>query len=336
MARPEKLRWKRGFTLIELLVVVAIIALLISILLPSLGRAREQAKQVKCGSQLQQIGLALQSCELDNNGQIPSHDDGGACGPSGIMLTWVDGLYDLDYLGNNDLTFCPTDMRPDEAMKLRGEAWDFWSVNRFGVGETPKRGVRTSYALNITLRYGWPQDLFKDASRQVMAADGWWNWMGNLSADWLCAPRFRQNWSIVQQNWESNMVGYRHGKDYRANILYRDKHVGWIKPRFYGNIRDWQINYAIDTVKTFCWLPGEKQNRLDNEKYRGLVDAWDRDPNLWPGCNPDHGQWTWKAAPGRSNDLELEYRSGGANAYGRYNPITGGEWRKLPNPANRN
>lgn len=62
----------RGFTLIELLVVVAIIALLMSILLPALRDAREQGKRAVCLSNLRQMGIALLSYALDNREYVPT------------------------------------------------------------------------------------------------------------------------------------------------------------------------------------------------------------------------------------------------------------------------
>jgi prepilin-type N-terminal cleavage/methylation domain-containing protein/prepilin-type processing-associated H-X9-DG protein len=116
MTRKRAVR--RGFTLIELLVVVAIIAVLMAILLPSLARAREQAKAVVCGSQERQIGLAILMYTSQNDGMLPATSDGGAgvniwCVNSPNYPTWLRdmtiqlGSTTSNYKGQR-ITICPS------------------------------------------------------------------------------------------------------------------------------------------------------------------------------------------------------------------------------------
>lgn len=127
----------RAFTLVELLVTVALIAVLIGVLLPALGGARDAARAVACLSQVRQLQLASFMHTADHRGALiePGLDHGGF---DNERVAWVNTLE--PYYGGPVAVKSPSDRSPH------------WPASEGGDGEpivgTTDRYRRTSYGLN--------------------------------------------------------------------------------------------------------------------------------------------------------------------------------------------
>lgn len=117
----NRTRKSEAFTLVELLVVISIIALLLSILMPSLSRAREQAKKILCGSNLHQVALGLHLYAADYDGRLPlirywsqATQDLGPDNAENANFQ-MSALCKLGYLAEPKLFYSPSDKsrRPD-------------------------------------------------------------------------------------------------------------------------------------------------------------------------------------------------------------------------------
>jgi prepilin-type N-terminal cleavage/methylation domain-containing protein len=171
-----------GFTLIELLVVIGIVAVLLSILMPSLSRARVAAKRVRCAYNLKQIYTAVCLYTQVHNETYPCAQDPLSTSPSTVWLwmgrgwrRFVESHLGGPIDGNNpSVLFCP-----EEQIDSMSVAADTYKNARPSM---PQRTINVARAANKILIGEWQSN----HARIVGDDPGWWGWKGArnfLSAD---------------------------------------------------------------------------------------------------------------------------------------------------------
>ncbi len=147
---PQSLK-KQAFTLVELLVVIGIIAVLISILLPSLNKAREQGNIVKCASNIRQLALAVTNYATENKGKYPPNVNSPA-------IEWYHRDRIGKYLPNSVVTpsgniagpimVCPTTRDENVIRTYSMNVWASSISDQFVYNKTPDPRTFTGLTYN--------------------------------------------------------------------------------------------------------------------------------------------------------------------------------------------
>jgi prepilin-type N-terminal cleavage/methylation domain-containing protein/prepilin-type processing-associated H-X9-DG protein len=214
---------KRSFTLIELLVVIAIIAILASLLLPSLRKARETAKAALCQSNLKQVGTVAMNYAGDNDAFVPiSH----------YWFLKMLGPYDnsCPLVSETSMWICPSGLpnQKQAYFEAYGNNSGFSSVIRWRSGYAVS-GYWTGSRNNPLIDAGNYSikriSTFKYPSSKFYLVDG-----GGMSA-YMAVCREDETWYSAKAGWPH--VGYT------SNMVFPDGHVAREKLPLKGG---WLVN----------------------------------------------------------------------------------------------
>jgi prepilin-type N-terminal cleavage/methylation domain-containing protein/prepilin-type processing-associated H-X9-DG protein len=256
--------WSKGFTLIELLVVIAIIAILASMLLPALAKAKARAQRLQCMSQMKQLGVGVQLFVNDHEDKYPPA--AYRTGDYQYQLSWDDYIHrniggtdadadlEVGVTASNkvpNILKCPADRIEVSIWWAPFATRRSYSLNfaGFATGKgaalpEPKYGVGTYIANNdgslpLWEPPGYKASVVKDHAGTILLAEvpNGENMAGN---DWpsFCAGPVDSSLNFSGLTPDCFQIGsstYNYGKAgyglhaYRFNYLFHDGHVSTLK-----------------------------------------------------------------------------------------------------------
>jgi prepilin-type N-terminal cleavage/methylation domain-containing protein/prepilin-type processing-associated H-X9-DG protein len=184
----------RAFTLIEVLVVISIISILIAILLPALGKARESSRKISCAAKMKQIGIVTFTYTEDYKNWLPYKPD-----------SWKQRLDDYvkPNYGMSQIFYCPDALAiPRNKYSSTNKAYsaNFWINPAFS-------------SLSGGDRYAWRIDQLEHYRK-----------MPASQINWIKESKVNADWTYTCGNYNVGTY-YRHLSDTQANLLWLDGHV---------------------------------------------------------------------------------------------------------------
>lgn len=274
---------RNGFTLIELLVVVAIIALLISILLPSLGKARERARTVACQSNLRQFGLQFGIYANEWNGWTPqSFYQLGSDGKVSFNNPWYCLIarqmnMNLDYWGGAlnssppgppkslSIWRCPNNLvqkYPNSCNGPVGEFWGSYSPNSWDTDtarltgsdlaklgsdavnwHNAYDGVEGTYLGMRTSEFIAPSELY------AMWDSVYFKGVPNSDYPWTNPPQ-----NCISPKYSVGLHNVRYAHNSGVSMLFADGHAEWLRGPLMG--QGLCLSNAAHTNHASMWTNG--------------------------------------------------------------------------------